>query len=342
MKKLRIVLLTSLWLGLCLLGVVQPASAQPPPTLGACDEFAYSTEEDFVTQGPLPSDGNPVISDGDVLSHHGVVCMRNRELLAKWEVRPDLGLDALDILFGAPPIVVFSTELDDPKGRFKAGDLLTTGGAVIPNQALTRKFQIAHDVGLDGLHLVGDPESIYSFLKAAEAISRSDWLTSTDLQAFLLRYKIDIWFSIEGTVTFAAVMPVLDGDLLSAREGIKVLDQAMILPATVPAGLPARGVDFGLDGVTGSRDMERTSIRFSTEILFRKEPSFTDGDVMRAITGAVEVNNQNLIAPFEPYARFLGLDALYMYITDTSADNLDQGPSRIYLPAMPVGGGDSQ
>ena len=44
------------------------ASAQVGPSaLPACLEFGFSTEEDFVTQGPVPSDGNPIISDGDLL-----------------------------------------------------------------------------------------------------------------------------------------------------------------------------------------------------------------------------------------------------------------------------------
>ena len=39
-----------------------------------------------------------------------------------------------------------------------------------------------------------------------------------------------------------------------------------------PAGIPERGVDFGLDAVTKGESTE-----FSTEILYEGELSFTDG-----------------------------------------------------------------
>ena len=60
-----------------------------------CERLAYSTEEDFVTQGPLPLDGNPIISDGDLLSTTGlnlpgdecVVCARNADLLSAFLLR---------------------------------------------------------------------------------------------------------------------------------------------------------------------------------------------------------------------------------------------------------------
>ena len=64
-----------------LVSAVAPASAQDQEDLKHCEGFAYSTEEEFVTQGPEPADGNPIISDGDLLSRDGVVCARNRRLL---------------------------------------------------------------------------------------------------------------------------------------------------------------------------------------------------------------------------------------------------------------------
>ncbi|MCK4826670.1 VWA domain-containing protein, partial [bacterium] len=55
----------------------------------------FSTEEDFVTQGPKPYDGNPIISDGDLLNAAGYVYMRNTKLLSELvEKEFDLGLDA--------------------------------------------------------------------------------------------------------------------------------------------------------------------------------------------------------------------------------------------------------
>lgn len=45
------------------------------------ERIFFSTEEDFVAQGPEPSDGNPIISDGDLLNAEGYVYMRNHETL---------------------------------------------------------------------------------------------------------------------------------------------------------------------------------------------------------------------------------------------------------------------
>jgi len=300
-------------LALLFSGAVIPANAQSPFRIGACDEFAYSTEEDFLTQGPLPADGNPLISDGDLLSQHGDICARNQQLLQPWEIKIDLGLDAVDLIFAHEATVIFSTELDDPRGRFTEGDLLATNGAIIPNQALLTSFQVGHNLGLDGLHLVGDPNDIATFLKVAASTAPEEWLNGKILPSWLERYGIDIWFSVEGTELRAATVPIYDGDLLSVRNGIVVLRQDQLLPATVPAGIPNRGVDFGLDGITGARLPDRPSMRFSTELLYRRDPSFTDGDILRVGVG-VEVAHHTIIAPLEPKARFLGIDALYMHI----------------------------
>jgi hypothetical protein len=343
MRRIRSLWWTVLWLAVFLIGPVPQAGAQADNNLEACKEFAFSTEVDFYTRAGVPKDGNPIISDGDLLSNTGEVCLRNRELLAKWEIRPDLGLDAVDVIDVSSGLVAFSTELDDPKGRFGAGDLLTTHGAIIPNQALMRPFQVAHNVGLDGLHFIGKPESIVAFLKLATTIAPDEWLSSANLQTYLHRYDLDIWFSIEATERFASVMPIFDGDILSALHGIKVLDQSMIFPATVPGGLPNRGVDFGLDGVAGSRLPDRPSIRFSTEILYRKDKAmvFTDGDVLRALTGAVEIAHPNIVAAFEPYARFLGIDALHMVVRDVNPVGVPGGDEleppaeeHIFLPLI--------
>ncbi|MEZ4675484.1 MAG: hypothetical protein R2932_14725 [Caldilineaceae bacterium] len=332
----RILLITMIWCG-----AVIPVSAQSTANLGACDEFAYSTEEDFITQGPLPADGNPLISDGDLLSRNGALCARNWQLLQKWEIKADLGLDAADLLFVDGGMVIFSTELDDPQGRFTEGDLLTTNGAIIPNQALLTSFQVGYNLGLDGLHLVGDVKDIDTFLKVAADTEPKEWLNGKILPAWLERYGIDIWFSVEGTELRAAAVPIYDGDLLSARDGIVVLRQDQLLPASVPAGIPNRGVDFGLDGITGARKPDRSSMRFSTELLYRKDPAFTDGDILRVGNG-VEIPHHTIIAPFEPKARFQGVDALYMYVPndgDTLGGNGnprgdDSAESTLFIPLV--------
>jgi hypothetical protein len=282
--------------------------------LAACKEFAFSTEEDFVTRGPLPADGNPVISDGDLLGPNHTVCARNAELLAVWQVQPDLGLDAVDVVDVGQGLVAFSTELDDPGGRFSAGDLLSTKGAVIPNTVLLKKFQVSHDLGLDALQFIGTTDGIIGFLNRAAEVSRDAWLANPSLLFDLLgTFKVDIWISTESTELRVGTVPILDGDLLSVFNGTVVVKQADLLPLSVPAGLTDRGVDFGLDAVAAARNGDISTIRFSTEILYRKEPMFTDGDVLRKGDG-IETTNAALVGPFEPYAKFLGLDALFILI----------------------------
>jgi len=300
---------------------------QTTDSLVACKDIAFSTEEDFLTQGPVPADGNPIISDGDLLSGSGGVCMRNRELLNFWDVQVDLGLDAVDILDVEGGLVAFSTELNDPRQRFSAGDLLITWGAVIPNQALLTLFQVQGDRGLDAVHFVGTGDAILAFSEAATTISRDAWLRDPGkLSSELQRRGIDIWFSIEGTVLSAATVSIYDGDLLSAAHGSIVLRNADLLPNVVPAGLPNRGVDFGLDGFTASRATELQNGRFSTEILYRGELTFTDGDVLKVGDG-IAIPDVDLYKPFEPEADFLGTDALYI--------RLDAQPQRDkFLPMI--------
>ena len=101
-------------------GVARAQEESDPMTY--CKEGAFSTEEDFVMREGEPFDGDPYISDGDVLSIDGHVCARNAELLARFfpdqRYIADLGLDALDILNFADRIIAFSTELEDPRGAF--------------------------------------------------------------------------------------------------------------------------------------------------------------------------------------------------------------------------------
>jgi uncharacterized repeat protein (TIGR01451 family) len=291
-----------------------PTLGQAADPLVACAQIAFSTEEDFVTQGPGPPDGNPIISDGDLLGDDCVICRRNAELLEVFDVQEDLGLDAADVINVDAGLVAFSTELDSPHGGFTAGDLLTTHGAVIPNVALLHQFDLPRaDLGLDALHFVGDMQGINRFLDFARTKGRADWIEDPDLLfGQLEEYKIDILFSTEGTGQSLKGAPLfLDGDLLSARDGNVVVENGVLLPNSVPAGLPKRGVDFGLDAVATARDGNWELIHFSTEILFRGEPAFTDGDVLKLGNG-VSRKNANLVGCFEPKVGDLGLDALFL------------------------------
>ena len=104
----------------------------------------------------------------------------------------------------------------------------------------------------------------------------------------------------------------------------------------MPAGIPNRGVDFGLDGIALPRlKLDRSQTYFSTEILFRKEPKFNDGDVLLLGTG-VKINNSELVTPFEPKARFLGLDALSIAFPEDNPSTTGGGAndSKVYLPVV--------
>jgi hypothetical protein len=281
----------------------------------------FSTEEDFI---PLiePPDGNPIISDGDLLHSSGQVYMRNFQLLAKFKVEYDLGLDAADVLNAIDRIVAFSTELDHPDGAFTAGDLLTTTGAVIPNAGLLAAFDINPelDLGLDAVQFVGGEDRIIKFLDIVRERGRQYWLEDPGrVPGYLREYDIDIWFSTEGTAPYPQKPRFLDGDLLSAATGNIVLSNHDALPITVPAGIQERGVDFGMDAVTCQvrEDQEKQELRenifYSTEILFEGQPLFTDGDVLRAGNGVAMIND-DLIRGFRPKTDFLGLDALSVKI----------------------------
>jgi hypothetical protein len=105
---------------------------------------------------------------------------------------------------------------------------------------------------------------------------------------------------------------ILDGDLLSAATGTVVFRNGDWLASPIPAGLPDRGVDFGLDAVGADCRGKRDTARFSTEILYRDKDSafaFTDGTVLD-YGGQTVHTNWDLIAGFEPATRMMGLDAL--------------------------------
>lgn len=316
-KPYRRLFLLLLLLPLVLVGS-QVAMGQSPGALTACKDFAFSTEEDFLSHGPTPADGNPIISDGDLLSRSGAVCLRNRQILLPWEVQVDLGLDSVDVISVEKNLVSFSTELDDPFARFTAGDLLSTWGSAIPNRALLILFQVAPDRGLDAIQWIGGEDRIVAFHDFARTITREQWLANPSLFITeLQRYQVDVWFSIEGTERHASTAPIYDGDLLSAATGVIILRNSDLLPPPAPAGLPARGVDFGLDGFAAPRNGERTDGLFTTEILYNGEPGFTDGDVLK-VGNSVVIPDADLSNAFEPDADFLGVDALSRRFEETS------------------------
>ncbi len=325
-RKTTVFVLVMVLAGLILLPAPPVLGKVGPSALLACRDAAFSTEEDFITQGPEPADGNPRISDGDLLSPNGVVCARNADLLSVFSPQtplPDLGLDAVDIVDAQNYLVAFSTSLDDPNGRFTAGDLLVTNGAIIPNVALVNLFGVSYDIGLDEVKFTGKLDGIKAFLAEASDRARDYWLEQGRLRDALQRREIDIWFSTEGTWTPAGAAGFLDGDILSAATGTIVVSQSAILPTSVPAGIPNRGVDFGVDAFAVPRNGNREQLYFSTEILYEapKEDglSFTDGDVLLMGDGVISLN-WSLIAAFEPKARMLGLDALFIDVGPPPVD----------------------
>jgi len=314
-----------------------PAVGRQPQLPQYCADLVFSTEEDFLTQGPEPSDGNPIISDGDLLGLESTatgfncaICARNADLLQIFNVGVDLGLDAVDIVDAETYLIAFSTELNSStEGQFTHGDLLVTNGAIVPNQALTYAFgqgAIGYDLGLDALIFVGEPDLIHGFVEQIKDISRQDWLQNPAMMSNMLEEAgIDLWFSTEGTWTPPDAAGFLDGDLLSARDGAIVASNSALLPVSVPAGIPNRGVDFGLDAVSIDRSLEERNLIFSTEIRYQDEPSFTDGDVLRYGDGILYLNSA-LLNCFKPKADFLGLDAFYLL--SQPANNY------IYLPLV--------
>jgi hypothetical protein len=309
-KWIRIAALSLALLAIVLATPSPVASQVGSDALKYCRELAFSTEEDFVSRETVISDGDLLGIVHDPAGIRCEICARNRDLLASFDVWPDLGLDAVDVIDVDAYLVAFSTELDSPnQGQFTAGDLLVTTvpHVIILNQALTAWWQVPYDIGLDGVQFVGEPEAIVAFLDAAAKETQP--ITADALGRLFEQFPIDIWFSTEGTWSPLEGGPgFLDGDLLSARNGM-VITNENLLPPSVPAGIPNRGVDFGLDAVATDRSGERQGLYFSTEILFSGEPSFTDGDVLQQGDGVV-APNEALVGCFEPRAKMLGLDAL--------------------------------
>ena len=181
-KFIHFLTLAGLTAAILLIPVIFAWGDVGPDALKACRDFAFSIEEDFVTQGPTPSDGNPIISDGDLLGRNCVVCARNGDLLGRFDVQFDLGLDAVHIIDVENYQVAFSTSLDSSNlGQFTAGDLLITNVGIIPNIALLDKFGIRADLGLDAVQLIGNPDGIKRFLAFVGTVGREDWLLKPGL-----------------------------------------------------------------------------------------------------------------------------------------------------------------
>jgi hypothetical protein len=310
-KRLGVVLLI-VALALLALAITTVTRAQEDGW-ALCEKLAFSTEEDFMSLDLETYDGNPYISDGDLLSMEGL-CLRNRELLRPLGVSEtvDLGLDAVDVLDFDQRIIAFSTELDGPE--FAAGDLLITGPSmspiVIPNAALVDPFGIGYDVGLDGVDFEGG--DLECFIKEASQYDRGGWLGGT-LQDVLKGCGFNVWFSIEGTATASDGSLILDGDVLSVLGDI--VTQLELLGSSFPADSRREGIDFGLDALDVPPDFavdNYKEIRFSTEILYREGDTvlFTDGDVLM-VDGAIEIINEDLVGRLRPKT-FLGLDAYWL------------------------------
>ena len=268
-----------------------------------CRGTIFSTEEDFVSPVGEEHDGNPVISDGDLLTFRpggGVaICARNADLLRTGvllEVEGSMGLDAVDVIDARAGLIAFSTELDETFGIFGHGDILFPDGTIIPNAVLVANHPLRDNAGLDAVHFIGSRERIREAIGLARNIGPEQ--LREEPQTFIERIKaleVDIWFSVEGTSEPPGGPAILDGDLLSVLGG-KVAPQNVMLSPPIPAGILDRGVDFGVDAVTADRRGNRERIQFSTEILYRGQPEpFTDGDVLK-IGGAVDITAKTITA----------------------------------------------
>ncbi|SLN38195.1 hypothetical protein ROG8370_01578 [Roseovarius gaetbuli] len=303
---------------LAVAGLPGGALAQDDP----CSGLLFSTSEDFLTRGPKPADGNPIISDGDLLAWHvstgARICRRNADLIRRFDIaRVDLGLDAVAAVDEKRELIAFSTELDSPNGdQFTAGDLLFTNGGIIPNAALLARFKLPRslDLGLDAVTLIGKEDRLRRLAELARTGRLRD--NPDQLAGFLKELDIDIWFSTEGTPPEIGKPMFLDGDLLSARDGVIVRSNASLLPA-LPAGVPVRGADYGLDAFTPALDpIENVPVELmSTEIVGFGRVPFTDGDVLQP-GPSIWLKAGDLLKTLEPATRDLGLDALHETVGD--------------------------
>ncbi|MEZ4352378.1 MAG: hypothetical protein R3F16_01775 [Myxococcota bacterium] len=288
-------------------------------SLQACvqaEALFFSTESGFLSLGPIPPDGSPLVSEGDLLGRSVLgchICARNADLLAAFSISEDLGLDAVDVVADATTrVVVFSTEVDGPSlgTDVRAGDLLASNGAIIPNEVLLDAFSPTGDMGLDAVHGVGEPSDLLAFWADAAGLTRTEWTQQPgQLVDLLVLHDVDLWISTE-----VAAGPVtgplwLAGDLLSVRSGLVLQRQHELLPEAVPAGLPVGGVDFGLDAVTADRSGQISTLAFSVERGSVEPIAFGESDVLGLQLGW-KGRGEGLARCFEPKFLPLGLDAL--------------------------------
>ncbi len=309
----------------CLLFQSEQADAQVV-NLAKCEGLWFSTSEDFLARNRdrdvtgAPSTSTTIISDGDLLSYQvgsgSILCARNEELLRPFDIREyDHGLDALDkvVIDEGVVLAAFSTELDSINtGQFTAGDLLFTTGTIVPNAALLARFNLppSFNLGLDAVHIEGAPRELRDMLSKLASTNPQELLENPEILAKILEgTNTDILFSTEGTPPSVQKPLFLDGDLLSAKNGTVVRSNADLLPA-LPAGLPSRGVDYGLDAYTPGLDpIELVPIElFSTEVNLRKN-TLSDGDAITVGPG-VYLTNIALLGSFNPRDADMGLDAL--------------------------------
>jgi hypothetical protein len=196
--------------------------------------------------------------------------------------------------------------------QFTAGDLLFNTGVIVPNAALLAKFGLPRNfnLGLDGVEIEGTPRGKRELLARLESAGRQALLENPGLLVEILTAtETDILFSTEGTPPEVQKPVFLDGDLLSAKNGTIVRSNADLL-ASLPAGIPDRGVDYGLDAYSPALDP--TSLEplelFSIEVQGGKA-TFSDGDILT--TGPnIFLRNADLLAAFGPLDTDMGLDAL--------------------------------
>lgn len=304
------------------IAAVMPANSADAQgiNLADCKGLWFSTEEDFLSRGTqLP--GGQVVSDGDLLAYRigsgSDLCARNADLLRNFDINGfDLGLDALDQVQIDPTTIIaaFSTELDSVNGagQFTAGDLLFTPGWVIPNEALLAKFGLprALNLGLDAVSIEGAPDEKRKLIDIISQTPADRFRQAPDLLVQILTdTNTDILFSTEGTPPDVQKPQFLDGDLLSAKTGTIARSNADLL-AALPAGLPDRGVDYGLDAYTPAQDpIENRPIELLSIEIQARGKTVSDGDALIVGPG-IFLRNHDLIASFEPLDRDMGLDAL--------------------------------
>lgn len=301
-------------------GLAGPSAEAQGLNLAECKGLWFSTSEDFRSFGPrLP--GGPVVSDGDLLSWEvgsGTrLCARNEDLLRPFDInRFDHGLDAVTqiVINQQAVFAAFSTELDSVNGagQFTAGDLLFTNGAVVPNAALLARFDLPRslDLGLDAVDITGRPRGKRELVAKLRETGRDQLVQNPGILIELLEAtNTDILFSTEGTPPAVQQPQFLDGDLLSARTGTIVRSNADLMP-TLPAGIPDRGVDYGLDAYTPAFDsIEQVPITLVSIEIQARDKTYSDGDVLSP-GPAIYLRNKDLIASLEPRDSDMGLDAL--------------------------------